>query len=282
MRIHDCPQFHPRFFEQVMQEASERSGVRWLGTCEKPEMEERKLREYELAEHLLVYSEVHRRSFESAGFRPVQLFECPLWVDTEFWKVTKPRTSDHAAPLRLLFGGSVNLRKGIPFLMEALRRLRRTCTLTLAGPLSKEVQIPAEAGGCVITLTGPLSKDALRDAYSTHDVFVLPSVADSFGFVALEAMACGLPVVLTENCGAPVPDPSWRVPAMDADRLATRIAWYLDDPSRAIEDGIKGAEFARQFSPENYRQGIRGLLREVNACHPGERQSNPPPTLLAS
>lgn len=266
IRIHDCPQLHPQFLEEVMLEASERSGVRWHGTGEKPDMQKRKLEEYELAEHLLIYSNVHRRSFERAGFHPDQLFQWPLWVDTDFWLLADGKKRDCVSPLRFLFVGSINLRKGMPFFMEALRLLDRTCALTLVGTPSAEVSIPSKIGGCSITLAGPMSKTALREAYGAHDVFILPSVADSFGFVALEAMACGLPVILTENCGAPVPAPEWRVPAMDSRALAQRMAWYLDDPVRVAVDGVQAEKFAGEFTPAVYRGGIRGLLRQIDVC----------------
>lgn len=271
VRIHDCPQLHPHFLEKVMREASERSGVRWLGTGEKPEMQRRKLDEYALAEHLLLYSDVHRRSFEEAGFLPGQLYQSPLWVDTDFWRVQGRQKDEAIKSVRFLFVGSVSLRKGIPFLIEALKLLQRSCALTLVGPSSSEVHIPPVVGGCSITLTGPMSKAGLRDTYAAHDVFVLPSVADSFGFVALEAMACGLPVILTDNCGAPVPASEWRVPAMDPAALARRMAWYLDDPSRISVDRALAEKFAGGFRPDVYRQGIRRLLRQLNVC--GKKQA---------
>lgn len=78
--------------------------------------------------------------------------------------------------------------------------------LTLLGPRNPECEPLLREAGDSIEILGPQTKAELRQTYARHDVFVLPSVADSFGFVSLEAMACGLPAIVTENCGAPVPD----------------------------------------------------------------------------
>ena len=108
----------------------------------------------------------------------------------------------------------------------------------------------------------PCSKTELRKHYHEHDLLVLPSLGDSFGFVAMEAMACGLPVIVTENCGVPVPDPSWRVPVMDSEAIARRLALYAQDRSLCREHGLVAAEFAQQFTPKRYREKIKGLFQQ--------------------
>jgi glycosyltransferase involved in cell wall biosynthesis len=264
IRVHDCPQLHPIFLDEVLKEASERAGIAVKFSPELPGMAERKRREYELAEKLLIYSDVHRRSFLRGGFREENLFQCPLWVDPALWHRDEPvRLTDASKPLRLLFVGLINLRKGIPFLLAALRQCGKAVRLTLLGPRSPECEPLLREAGDSIEILGPQTKAALRQTYARHDVFVLPSVADSFGFVSLEAMACGLPAIVTENCGAPVPDASWRVPPMNADALAARIMFYANDRSLVDEHAAVAESFAAQFGPETYRRNIRGLFRQL-------------------
>ena len=53
-----------------------------------------------------------------------------------------------------------------------------------------------------ITLIGPVSRHELPAYFQDSDLFVFPSINDAFGMVVLEAMACGIPVITTENsCG---------------------------------------------------------------------------------
>jgi glycosyltransferase involved in cell wall biosynthesis len=108
-----------------------------------------------------------------------------------------------------------------------------------------------------------MTKASLRQQYWNADVLVLPSLLDTFGFVALEAMACGLPVIVTENCGVPVPEQSWRVPIMDSEKLAERLLMYAADREGCRDDGAKAVRFASEFSPARYRHQIQVLLSRL-------------------
>lgn len=257
--VHDCPQLHPVELESLMQQASDACGLSWEGFADGEAMKERKLQEYELASCLMVYSEFHGQSFVRQGMAPERLFQNPLWVDTDFWQpVAAPkRSSVSAGTLHLLFVGEHSLRKGLPFLFKALELLDAPVRLTLVGRPTDEVLVPSRIGRAEIILLGPQTKHRLRDLYAEHDLLVLPSIADSFGFVALEAMACGIPVLLSENCGVPVPDPAWRVSAMDSRAIASRIQYYLDQPERLLHDASLSCAFARQFTPERFRERMK-------------------------
>jgi glycosyltransferase involved in cell wall biosynthesis len=121
----------------------------------------------------------------------------------------------------------------------------------------------------------PQTKSRLREIFWEQDVLVLPSLGDSFGFVAMEAMACGLPVIVTESCGVPVPERTWRVPARNSEALAARLAHYAEGPDRARADASIAQEFAAQFTPERYRARIRELfsvmLKRSSACSDNSR-----------
>jgi len=70
-------------------------------------------------------------------------------------------------------------------------------------------------------------------------------------------------VIVTENCGVPVPDPSWRVPIMDSDAIARRLALYAEDRNLCREHGLIAANFARQFTPERYRASMQKVFRDL-------------------
>lgn len=260
----DCPQLHPTLLAEVMAEAGERARLPDVVQHDEPQMAKRKCREYELADWRLVYSEMHRRSFEMAGFDPSRQVEIPLWVDPKLWFPEHGR-SGRQAKLKVLFAGSITLRKGIPFLLEAFDLGGGAWDLTLVGHVDaalRERFAPYEGR---VRLLPPQTKAQLRRLYAEHDLFVLPSVADSFGFVALEAMACGTPVLVSENCGAPVPDPSWRVHAMDSKDLSQKIMAYVQQPERVPEQGAIGREFAAQFTPERYRKQAGAFFKRLVA-----------------
>lgn len=260
----DCPQLHPALLAEVMAEAGERARLPDVVKHDQPQMATRKRREYELADWRLVYSEMHRRSFEMAGFDPTRQVEIPLWVDPRLWFPEREKRG-RPAKLSVLFAGSITLRKGIPFLLEAFDLGGGAWDLTLVGHVDSALRERFAPYEGRVRLLPPQPKAQLRCLYAEHDLFVLPSVADSFGFVALEAMACGTPVLVSENCGAPVPDPSWRVRAMDAQDLAEKIMAYVLQPERVLEQGARGREFAAQFTPERYREQAGAFFKRLVA-----------------
>lgn len=111
-----------------------------------------------------------------------------------------PPEENHDGALRLLWVGQASYRKGAHHLLTAFRSLPRgTATLTMvcrSGDLGLLGQLPAGTN----VLAG-VSAERLQQLYATHDVFVMPSLAEGFGLVYLEAMASGLPVIATGNTG---------------------------------------------------------------------------------
>jgi len=275
--VHDCPGVHPYFEARILEEAAERAGMQTHKRAGFGLMKSRKLREYALADVLMVYSDFHRKSFQEQGYPSARIFQSALWADSSIWyrdALDYPGCTIPKKPLKLLFVGSISLRKGIPFLLDAIAQCGAAVELTLVGSLQFGTHPSWVEKTNNVTYLGPQSKTQLRNTYQSHDVLVLPSVCDSFGFVALEAMACGLPVVMTENCGAPSPDPSWKVRAMDSQQLAERIVYYSDDRARLREDGAAAMAFAALFTPQRYRCHVRELFSTILNMHEGKNQDS--------
>ena len=267
--VHDCPGLHPLSIANLASEAADRAGIKRRGNpAYLAKWDARLMREYPLADILLLYSELHLKSFESAGYPRERLVVSPLWIDTHLWYRDAPKNSERTAsndPIKLLFVGSISLLKGIPFLLKAVVACGNAVQLTMVGPRDSETDVLVGPEKHNVRYLPPQSKSKLRKIYSSHDVLVMPSVGDSFGFVAFEAMACGLPAIVTENCGVPVPDSSWRVRAMDSEALANRIMQYVDNRMLIADHGKKAISFAAQFTPEKYRQGIQSLFNSILA-----------------
>jgi glycosyltransferase involved in cell wall biosynthesis len=262
----DCPQMHPTFLERVYREAGENLGISIPAIIDTDRMAARKSWEFQGADYLLAPSEPAKRSFIEAGFSDDKLVVTPLWVDINLWfpearAPRKPRKKDD--PLRVLFVGGLSWRKGIPYLIEAARSCGTDVRLTLVGSRMDELESYLAKNTDVFEWIGPQTKPALRRIYCEHDVFVLPSLADTFGFVALEAMACGLPVIVTDNCGAPVPDSSWRAPVMNAEAIACRLAFYAENRDALQEHGEIALNFSRQYTPSRYREQIKKFLGKI-------------------
>jgi UDP-glucose:(heptosyl)LPS alpha-1,3-glucosyltransferase len=103
-----------------------------------------------------------------------------------------------------LFVGSGFARKGLLYAMRALARLGGETELWVVGKDSRTRSFQATAErlglGRRVRFVGP--QDDVLPWYGAADIAVLPSIYEPFGTVALEAMACGLPIVVGEGCGS--------------------------------------------------------------------------------
>ena len=261
-RVLDCPGIEAEFLNKLAVKAGVEFGILALRESDSAVMRERKQRELQLAHAVFVCSDLQARLLYERGVPPNMVHVLPLWADTSFWYPANERTVPRSGPLKGLFAGRINLCKGIPYLLRAASTCYAQVALTLVGAPDDELLTFLKGYEGRIKILPPCSKIALRKQYHEHDVFVLPSLGDSFGFVAMEAMSCGLPVIVTENCGVPVPDPSWRVPVMDSDAIARRLTLYADDRNLCREHGEVAAAFAAKFTPERYREQIKELFRQ--------------------
>ena len=262
VRVLDCPGIEAKFLDEMAAEAAATLGIATARQADSPAMRERKRREIELADAILVCSEAQARMFRAQNATNASLYVVPLWVDSHFWRPEEVERKTAQRTLRVLFVGKINLRKGVPYLLEAVAECK-AAALTLVGSVDDELRPFLKKHEGKFKLLPPCTKTELRQHYRNHDLLVLPSLGDSFGFVAMEAMACGLPVVISENCGAPVPDPSWRVTVMDSAMIARRLEYYAGNPRALEQDGQVARQFTLRFTPESYREKIKELYMRL-------------------
>lgn len=203
---------------------------------------ERELAEYETADLIAVPSSYAAKTFAAHGIPSKKVFVNPYGVDLE--KFTPRSMSKSKRPYaEILFVGQVGLRKGIPELLSAFSGLKANAGLSLVGPLERGFPKPTQKNVRVI---GPIPMSALPDCYRGADVFCLPSWEEGFPLVLLQAMACGLPVVATEESGAGDIITSGvngdLVPAGDVLALREALGRLITDPDLATRMGSAARE----------------------------------------
>jgi len=142
-------------------------------------------------------------------------------------------------PKRVLFAGSIQLRKGPQYLAQAAARIARIdpeIIFVFAGALSPEAAAQLRAPN--IELLGHISREEMRRQFLRADIFAFPSLAEGSAGVVLEAMAAGLPIVATREAGVEFSDGESGivVPAANADALETAILQIVGD--RAMRDSM--------------------------------------------
>jgi glycosyltransferase involved in cell wall biosynthesis len=117
-----------------------------------------------------------------------------------------PETFTSERPLRVLFLGQINLRKGVGHLFEAIKLLTgESIEFWFVGP--KQVSIPPELKKHPqVKWFGVVSRLEVSNFYKQADLFILPTLSDGFGLTQLEAQSWKLPVVASLYCGEVVQD----------------------------------------------------------------------------
>jgi len=167
----------------------------WLNKAQR----QKTLQEYERADRIYVHSAYTARSFLNAGIDASRLVRTILSVDSRFQPPATRRPDD--GPFRVVYVGRVDATKGIPLLFDALEHLDVPTELTLVGGWStramrKYVQSRRPDLPPVHIRPGDPLPHLQR-----ADVFVHPSYEDGFGYAPMEALACGVPVIVTEDTG---------------------------------------------------------------------------------
>lgn len=173
-------------------------------------------------------------------------------------------------PLKLLFVGRINQRKGVKYLLQALQKLpKNRVELTICGRVLDDLKI-FEPFRSQITIRPSASHSELLTAYQSADLFVFPSVAEGFGHVLVESMACGLPVLSTTSTAAPdiVTEglDGFVVAPGDAEALVSRIEWGLTHRSELREMKEMARRKAERFTWERFRQGVNAFVSRYSGA----------------
>ena len=164
-------------------------------------LQRRNLTEYTLADRILVASSYIRESFLARGFPEERLAIFPLTPDPRF-QPDGASTADRRPTFNFIYVGSLTVHKGIPLLLDAFARLAYDdARLMLVGGWKTRAMRRFIEGACAadpriaVRPGDPLER--LRDA----DVYVHPAYEDGFAYAPAEALACGVPVILSEDTG---------------------------------------------------------------------------------
>lgn len=181
---------------------------------------------------------------------------------------TQPPASD--SPFTIIFLGSMIQRKGLSYLLDAIRLLKsRHVRLLLCGRGFIDEALLASNSDLPIEVHTGLARPNMVRAIHASDVMVLPSLVEGFAHVILEAMACAVPVITTPNtCGPDVIVEGIHgniVPIRDPEAIAKQLAWGLDHRFDLAAMGVKASSRAREFTWPRFRADIRAAYQAMLA-----------------
>src|SRR6266436_9741046 len=167
-------------------------------------------KECDLADRIVVNSKWSQEGLVRSGVAPEKLSVIPLAYEPPSVGGQKielgvarlyPDRFTNERPLRVLFLGQVNLRKGIARLLDAARILRNEpVEFWIVGPV--RVTSATNTGrDARVKWCGPVTGSQAPEKFRTADVFILPTLSDGFAITQLEAQAHGLPIMASRFCG---------------------------------------------------------------------------------
>jgi glycosyltransferase involved in cell wall biosynthesis len=224
-----------------------------------------------LANGWVVASSYTARTLSDHRIPSHRIHVVPYGVDGgDFAERTHP--PDPRRPFTVAYVGSLVQRKGLSYLLDALRRLKtRHVRLVLCGRGFVDQQLLRQYSDLNLKMEVNigLSRQELVRRMHEADVVVLPSLAEGFAHVILEAMSCGLPVIATTHTCAPDVmidgKQGFIVPIRDSEKIVERLAWAMDHRAELASMGEAAALQARLFTWERFRSGVREAYRKMVA-----------------
>ncbi len=232
----------------------------------------REAAEWSAADVILCGSEFARSSIAEAGGPSARCRVVPYGIDLP--PLARPRDTSPREALHVLFCGAVAPQKGVPYLLDAARRLStRRFRFRIVGAFSLPRAIRSDLRRRC-DLAGSVPRPAMADHYRWADVFVLPSVCEGSATVCYEALAAGLPVITTPNAGSVVRDgiDGYVVPIRDGAAIAEKLDLLASNPPLRAALAANAAARSREFTLSRYAERLLGAINLSSGVEPPVRR----------
>lgn len=192
----------------------------------------------------------------------------PNGVDTSVFHPDVKQSAIEFPTKYILFLGSIQPRKNLEGLMRAWSRINgqfKDTWLVIAGESGRVFRSVKFFGDERIRFLNYVPEEDLPALYANAELFMLSSFAEGFGLPALEAMACGTPVVVSDGGALPetVGDAGFIFSLEEPDSLAQAIEICLKDKNLRASLAEKGLERVRNFSWQNTAELVWKTLNEI-------------------
>jgi glycosyltransferase involved in cell wall biosynthesis len=224
-----------------------------------------------MAQHIVVASEFTKQTLISEGILPERISIIPYGTDLGHFSLG-PGTG--SGKMKVLFVGSISARKGIGYLLEAWRLLNpQSAELIIVGqvPNNREIHDALSRSGA--TVLGRVDQQRLLELFQSASLFCLPSIAEGFGLVFLQALACGTPILGTEATGAADitrrdPEVGFLVKAASVESLATGLEKALSMQHTLTQLRPLCSMVANHYTWTDFRQNVQDWYKGIYNLQP--------------
>lgn len=167
----------------------------------------------------------------------------------------------------VLFFRSQNEFKGTPYIVEALKKLKTDKKITLLTCDNKGLISEVEDKYKIIEL-GHINDKEMIVAMNACDIFLMPSIGESFGMMAIEAMSCSKPVIVFDNSALPSVTHAPECGYLVSDRNSHDLMKAIDDLVSNEKERIRRGNLAKkivqeEYTEEAYNQRLKELYKKV-------------------
>ncbi|MEK6589623.1 MAG: glycosyltransferase family 4 protein, partial [Nitrospinota bacterium] len=225
---------------------------------------EKQLIEYEEADYISVPSRFVYNSFIEKGVNRDKLILVPYGVNLNSFKQAKKKDKI----FRIIFVGNISLRKGVHYLLEAISELRlKDFEVAFIGSISDDAKTILKKYDGYYKYYCNVNHNELYKFYSNSSVFILPSIEEGLAMVIAEAMACGLPVIVTKNTGGEEivrnGIDGFIIPVRDSEAIKEKILYFYENEDKRQEMGDSAREYIKKFSWDRYGDEMVKAYKKV-------------------
>ncbi|WP_341795073.1 glycosyltransferase family 4 protein [Rickettsia endosymbiont of Rhinocyllus conicus] len=205
--------------------------------------------------------------------KEVKVHHLPFGLDLKFFspdhtKKARERFNISDDKIVICFRSEDTPFKGYRYIMDALEKLETTKSICLL-TVGRHNLLERFRGRFEIIEHGWTNDDVLlRDVVAASDIFLMPSVAEAFGVMAIEAMACGKPIIVFDETSLPevtfAPDIGISVPMRDSNALSNAIKHLVDSREERLERGSKGRKAAElHYNQDMHIKNLVDIYKEA-------------------
>lgn len=260
----DMREEHPQFQEKILSEEAKHLGIEF--TVPGSSFRHRVLEEIDLSDYIFCPSSYARRTFVEQGISADRLVVCPYGVDVSTFNASE--RPHRGRTFTVLFLGQVCMRKGIHYLLEGFRKAGLAdAQLVLAGPVDPSFRNVLDQYRGLFKEVGSVAHSQVREYYLAADVLVMPSLADAYPLVVLEAMSTGLPVIVSENTGMAdlirKGGEGFVVPIRNSGEIAEKLTFLYEDRERCASMGMAAMATIHSLDWNNYQNICADFYRSL-------------------
>lgn len=255
-----CASSHPTHQRKILEEEYKKWNVPFdIGDYK---IYLKSLKELEEADFIKIPSDFVEKTFIECGVPKEKLIKIPFGVDLDKFETKKKYENNK---FRLVFVGSVGIRKGIPYLLKAWDELNlKNAELYVVGAILNDIRY--------VIKKYKQRKDIIFTGHTNpiphlqkSDVFVFPSIEEGSALVTYEAMAVGLPSIVTFNTGSIVRDEKdgFVIPIRDVGALKEKILYFYENRDEIKKMGKNARKHVEKYSWENYEDRLFESLKEI-------------------